>query len=68
MGVVFSQENRCQQPRLKNAGLEKCKKTPTLNEACSSLEVISSTGRQHYADGGEMIIRAGDRLSQYKCN
>lgn len=33
-----------------------------------SLEVISSTCWQDYADGGEMIIRAGDRLSQYKCN
>lgn len=33
-----------------------------------SLEAISCTDRQHDADGGEMIIRAEDRLCQYQCN
>lgn len=51
-----------------NVALKKKKcNTPTPSEAPSSLAVISSTGWWHY-DGGEMIIRAGDRLSQYKCN
>lgn len=36
--------------------------------APSSFEVISSIGRQHFADDVEMIIRAGDKLCQYKCN
>lgn len=51
-----------------NWGLSYLEKHTPHQTPASSLEVISSTGRAADADGGEMIITAGDRLSQYKCN